>query len=326
MNAESDRKQTTTISVVEPVSRAVDWATQVLFRPFNFEKWLVLGFCAWLALLGENGGGTSNWSEGDEVPSVDNGVREASEWVLAHLMLILTVVGVLFVLCFALWLILLWVSSRGKFMFLDGVVHDRAAVVEPWRRFRELANSLVVFRLIVGLLTLGGVMAVLMTAAGLIWIGHEPGDPDVFPIAAVVLAILGIAGVVIVFCLIRLAINDFLVPLMYLRNCRVTEAWRELRTLISSRPGVFLLYVLVRFLIAVVAVTVTMLLCCLTCCLVLLPYVGTVILLPLRVFQRAYPLYFLGQFGPRYARFVTLGPEVDGTGGSAQPPPAATDS
>ncbi len=143
---------------------------------------------------------------------------------------------------------------------------------------------------------------------------------------AVVLAVLGIAGVVIVFSLIRLAINDFLVPLMYLRNCRVTAAWRELRGLLSARPAVFLLYVLVRFLIWVVAVTVTMLLCCLTCCLVLLPYVGTVILLPLHVFRRAYPLYFLGQFGSEYARFATLGPEVDGPGDDAQPPAAPTAS
>ncbi len=47
---------------------------------------------------------------------------------------------------------------------------------------------------------------------------------------------------------------------------------------------------------------------CLTCCLVALPYIGTVILLPLHVFLRAVPLCFLGQLGPAYARFGELGP------------------
>jgi hypothetical protein len=42
---------------------------------------------------------------------------------------------------------------------------------------------------------------------------------------------------------------------------------------------------------------------------VLLPYIGTVLLLPLHVFVRAYSVYFLGQFVPEYARFATLGPE-----------------
>jgi len=32
--------------------------------------------------------------------------------------------------------------SRGKFMFLDNVVHDRAEVSQPWQDFRRLGNSL----------------------------------------------------------------------------------------------------------------------------------------------------------------------------------------
>jgi hypothetical protein len=49
----------------------------------------------------------------------------------------------------------------------------------------------------------------------------------------------------------------------------------------------------------------------------LLPFVGTVLLLPVLVFKRAYPLYYLAQFGPQYDLFP-VPPALP-----AQPPPSA---
>jgi hypothetical protein len=40
--------------------------------------------------------------------------------------------------------------------------------------------------------------------------------------------------------------------------------------------------------------------CCGSLCLALVPYLGTVITLPLWVFRRAYALVFLEQFGPQW--------------------------
>ena len=45
------------VSVVEPLSPAIDWVKTVLFRPFDLGKWFVIGFCAWLAQLGKSPGG-----------------------------------------------------------------------------------------------------------------------------------------------------------------------------------------------------------------------------------------------------------------------------
>ena len=51
---------------------------------------------------------------------------------------------------------------------------------------------------------------------------------------------------------------------------------------------------------------------CLTCCIGLLPYVSTVVTLPLHVFWRAYSLYFLQQFNPAYAIIVESQPPPTG--------------
>ena len=56
------------------------------------------------------------------------------------------------------------------------------------------------------------------------------------------------------------------------------------------------------------AAMIIMLGTCLTCCLAALPYVYAVVFLPLFVFDRAYSLYFLRQFGNQYNLVVDLAP------------------
>ena len=58
------------ISVVEPVSPALERVKQMLFKPFDLAKWITIGFCAWLAGLGESGGGGFNYGN----PSIKTAV------------------------------------------------------------------------------------------------------------------------------------------------------------------------------------------------------------------------------------------------------------
>ena len=80
-------------------------------------------------------------------------------------------IGPAVVVAIVLIIILMWLRARGKFMFLDGVANDRAAVVEPWKRLAPQANSYFRFFLllallaIVALVAIGGV-AYLLAAAG----------------------------------------------------------------------------------------------------------------------------------------------------------------
>ena len=45
------------IGVTEPIDPALELVKRMLFRPFDLSKWIIIGFCAWLAGLGESGGG-----------------------------------------------------------------------------------------------------------------------------------------------------------------------------------------------------------------------------------------------------------------------------
>jgi hypothetical protein len=308
-------------SVTDPVARALDWTGKVLFRPFDIAKWLVLGFCAWLASLGEGGGGGHhNWNYSRDEARYQ--VERAHDWALAHLALVIYLAVLLAIVGIVLWVLFTWLSSRGKFMFLDGVVHDRGAVVEPWHRFRAQGNSLFFFRIaltIAAVLVIGTAVALMVLS--LLATGFADDEPGPAGVALLFLWIPMILFLALLVGLVAVAANDFVVPIMWVRGSRVMEAWSEFLSLLSARLGMFILYVLLKIVIVLVTVGITCAAVCVTCCIVALPYVGTVILLPLHVFHRSFSIYFLSQFNPDYA---PLAPVV--TPPPEPPAPAVTDA
>jgi len=117
---------------------------------------------------------------------------------------------------------------------------------------------------------------------------------------------MGLFAIGMFFFLIRKFTIDFVVPIMYLRGSRCLEAWREFRQLLSGHLGNFVLYLLFQFVLGLVIgimVLVIVVVCCPLCCFLAIPYVGTVLVLPLIVFKRAYSLHYLAQYGPSYNVF-----------------------
>ena len=82
---------------------------------------------------------------------------------------------------------------------------------------------------------------------------------------------------------------------------------------LSAYPGAFALYLLFVLALAIVFGALFMVACLLTCCILALPYVGTVLLLPIWVTYRLLSLEFLAQLDPGLDLFqapVTAEPPV----------------
>jgi hypothetical protein len=81
--------------------------------------------------------------------------------------------------------------------------------------------------------------------------------------------------------------------------------------------GTFILYFLFQIAlvmaIGVIVVGAVIITCCIAGCLMALPYLGTILLLPVSMFKRCYSLYFLAQFGRKYDVFAP----------ASTPPPGA---
>jgi hypothetical protein len=296
--------------VAEPVSPALERVKLMLFQPFDLGKWFVIGFCAWLAYLGEGGGSGFHVPGGGGHGGGGNFRYEfehARDFVLNNLYWIIPVAALVIFFCLALGLLFLWLNCRGKFMFLHCVALDKAEVVEPWNKFEREGNSLFWFRIVLGLI--GAVLALplLVIIAVMILRMILHGEPDVSGIVTAAGLALAFFVLAIVFVIIRKFTVDFVVPIMFLRGGKCWAAWKEFYSLLSAHPGQFALYILFQIVlsmaIGVIVFGAIIITCCIAGCLMVLPYLGTVLLLPVLIFKRAYPLYYLAQYGPQYDVF-----------------------
>ncbi len=298
-----------TVSVIEPIGPAFEKVKTILFSPFDLRKWFVIGFCAWLAFLGKGGGGGSGGGRGGGPPDVHEGFGQAKVFVLENLGWIIPVALIGVMLIIVLWLVFTWLSSRGRFMFLHCVAENKAEVSVPWTKFRQQANSLFLFRIVLGLIGFAAIGLPLLLAGGLIAIMVAGNIPGVAAVLGFVIIGLIVFAISIILFLVGKFTMDFIVPIMFLRTASCVAGWREFLTILSVNKARFVLYILFQIVIAIAIGAITSIGFCIGCCLccvsllLLIPYIGTVILLPLFVFKRAYSLLYLGQLGPEFDVF-----------------------
>ena len=301
--------QETQISVIDPISPAIERVKTILFRPFDIGKWFVIGFCAWLAFLGEGGGPNFNFGGRQRYGPPGEALDNAKEVIIENLFWILPLAITITVVIIIIGLVITWLSSRGHFMFLHCVALNKAEVKVPWRKFGKQGNSLFLFRIVVGLISFAVVMlliAMLVVIGVLLFAGG--GNPNPLSIIGMVLlAICLIIPIAIVFALINKFTLDFVVPIMFLRQGTCMTAWREFWPMLTGNKGRFTIYILFQIVIAL-AVGIIILACvCITCCclgcILAIPYIGTVLLLPILVFDRSYTLLYLRQYDPSFDVF-----------------------
>ncbi len=286
------------IRIREPLRAA--WANMraQLFEPFVFKKWLALGFCAFLSQLASGGGGSFNFNTGSK-NNTGAGFPDFAQhpWIIALVVFVVLFVLALMVLC---W----WLGARGTFMFLDGVVHNRALVRHPWREFRREGNRYFLFLVAFGLATLAAVFSVIGLVLLALW--SQDWNFDIHrarDLAGLCVAVAVFVSVLLAISAVYFAVNDFVAPLIYLHRTGVRQEAGRFFGLLTRYPSEFGLYLLLRMGLGLLFIVVVIVGICLTCCLAALPYVSSVVFLPAFVLVRAYPLHFLAQFGPEWDVF-----------------------
>jgi len=311
------------ISVIDAAGQALDRMNKVLFDPFDLGKWFVVGFGAWLAQLGKgNGGSRFNFNvpfgSSSSGPTGPGGGAPEFDQVMQNLRhslpIIIPIAVVVILAVLAIWAVVIWLNSRGDFIFAHCVATNKAEVTNPWRRYARQGNSLFLVRLgasviwALVLLIVGGVA--LFVVVNLQRQDARPSfETVVLPLLVVALPAV---PVLIAIGLFLTFLRDFAVPIMMVRDCTCGEAWYELKNLMRANVGRIVLYVLFRwvlgFLVGII-MTVVACTCCTALCLLMIPYINAVALLPATVFMRSYSLCYLAQYGPQYDVF---GPEDDG--------------
>jgi hypothetical protein len=243
------------------------------------------------------------------------------------------IIGIVFLFCliFAIFLVIHWLSARGRFMFLDNVVHDRAEIKAPWAEFRETAWSFFWFRFWFGQI-LGGLLLLFLFIAAIPMLVQAlrpdeeglslalkiiQGSSNIAELQALTkgssyflflaLSFVLIFPTLIFWGVAETLLGDFIVPIMYLRRLRTWEAIGVFRAaLMPGYVGGLVVYVIVRWILRIatglIALLVILCTCCF-CCLGFLPVVSSIALLPIAYFMRCYSLYYLEQYGPVWEVF-----------------------
>ena len=308
-----DTIQTRQISVVEPIGAAIEKTKEILFQPFDIGKWFTIGFCAFLATLGSgggpNGGGGSGHSSGGGPQNFHQEMNNVKDSILEHLHIIIPVAVVVILLIMVISFVLMWLKSRGQFMFLHCVAENKGEVVRPWKQYAQQANSLFLFKLVLWVAGFIGAMLFIVPLA-IIGIYFMRVGIEYFPLINIVwIALLVFAIIVVAMAVgtVKLLTNDFVIPIMYSRGCLIKEAWREFWQLLMSNKGPFTVYLLfllvIGFALGMIVVLAIVFTCCCACCFLMIPYIGTVVMLPILVWRRAYSLLYLSQYGPEFNVF-----------------------
>ena len=289
------------IEIFKPFGEAFEVMKKILFQPFDLKKWLVIGFAAWLASLGAGGGGGFNYGSNrdEDVQKVTAAISQIPQPIL--------VLGIALLIILVLVLVVLfgWLRARGGFMFIDCIVKNRGAIAEPWRDFQKEGNSYFIFWVLIGLglLIFAGLLSLPLVLPA-IKNGSFLRNHNVYLISAIAAWICVMVLLILVWSLIA----SFMVPIMYRRRCSAREGFTVVTTLIAAHPGEVLLYCLFWIVLALATAVVACVATCATCCIAAIPYVGTVILLPVFVLLRAFSLLFLRQFGPDYDVWASFVP------------------
>ena len=299
------------VSITDAVRDAIEHTRRNLF-PIRVEKWLVLGFLAFLDQCGRtlNGGGGGSGGDGGGHgwpgegrrfgEEVAEAVNTATAWLAAHAVEV--TLGVIFglVLIAGIMAVVLWINARGSFMYLDNVASGRAEISRPWSQHAAAAQSYFGWRF--GL-SLAAIFVVLF-GAGLVAVAAVAFARGRLEGAAGGAAALALAPVLFLLllalpllALASVALRDFVAPLQLSSGLHCGQAARVLEALVTQHPGAFVIYFLLKMVFSIGVGVVILVGGCLTCCIGFLPVVMQVLFQPLFYFERSWSLFVLRQRG-----------------------------
>lgn len=289
---------------MEAAQQAVDYTKRQLF-PFRFDRWLALGFVAFLDQCGRGGGGggggsftpPGNFGGTERLPPMP-GFPDLPSGFADNITLIVAVAAIALTMMVAFVALILWINSRGIFMYLDNVATGRSDVARPWAEHKEAAGSLFAWRLGLAVVTLTGVLLIAGLGAIAFFSVRRGALAGGLAITLSLLILLPLL-LVLVFgaAVLSMALRDFVAPIQFAKKLSCGDALAEFGTLFRANPGSFVVYLLLKIAFAIGLAIVATLAGCLTCCLGFLPVVAQTLLQPAFYFERAWSLFLLRGFG-----------------------------
>lgn len=265
------------------INGSLEWAATVTFRPFKPKKWLILGF---VALMGGYiyGGGRINLpnpppreeQRGVETKKTsapanalspakkstqtaddefDRFITQAKEGIKNPL--VISVIIVVILLFVSFMVLMTWLTSRFRFIFLEDVVKNDASLRAPFARNKIQGNSLFWFYLafaVIVFIILGIFAFIVYLVFIKSGVFNHPTGSDVLQIIIGIIALgMLFLGIFFIAAMIGLIVNDFVLIVMFKDKLKVMPAWGKAFAAIKHNKLDFFIYFLIKLGLSIVA-------------------------------------------------------------------------
>lgn len=257
------------------------WMLEVLFRPFNLKKWIMLGII--IVLAGQIGGGVNLNVSGDrgnlekvmnffgkEAPSIQGltlpqdvtsqlGIAPQAQTPRPDIKTLIPViaVGIIIILFIGIFVLLwIWVGSNFSFVFIDSIIRNDASLRVPFHRNKTQGNSYFKWNIVFALISLL-IFGVIITLPimQLVRSGVFSAQPvDVGRILSIVLPYVPVLlGAGLLFFLAAFFTLNFVLPIMYKKKLSILKAWGVFLGLLRKNIGEILKYILIKIVLSILA-------------------------------------------------------------------------
>jgi len=253
----------TNLSAVQAISPAIERTKQYLFRPFRLGRFLKLTL---VAVLTEGGMASCNFNS--HIPSGTTGGADSPLHRLppfhvpqmhgAALPVVIAVVAALVLIVIPVAILISYLLIRLRFSYFDCVLRMQDRIAPVWSRYHHQAMRYLGMSLCVGL-AFGAAIAAI--GYGVyehfkplflsLWSDDRPPFTAFLPLIGTVfllvllLALLG--------ALVDIALGSFVLPHMALEDASIADALGDVWSDIEVEPAQYLFFILMRFLLTVVA-------------------------------------------------------------------------
>ncbi len=232
------------LTATESIAPAIERTKSLLFRPFQWRPFLKLTAVAFFAEIG-SGFSASGPGRHGHMP----GVSPAAQG------LIIAILIALFFVALVIGLVMLYIGSRLQLVTFHFVATRQTTIAPIWRRYGRLTwrwlGLKILFFLVVGLILLVVLGPIIFSTLKSMPSGATPPTAIFFSHIVLFIGVALLASIVIGAAYILL--RDLTLPFFALEDLSITAALGRLRSLIAADSGEVALYILLRFLLALVA-------------------------------------------------------------------------
>jgi hypothetical protein len=240
------------LSAVDAISPAFEHARQQLTRPFRANQWAKLGLVGLLAGEMSSGGGGCN--PGSFQMPHPNHSQRFLELPFPSAIFTASLIAVLVVAAFFLFILFLYVNSVMRFVLFDSVVAKECRIWQSWSRRQGPGRRFFIWQILLALASIMGFTILAGIPAGFAFLVGWLRNPKehMIPLILGGMALFFVLLLfVVVLMLVHVMTKDFVVPQMALEEIGAIEAWRRLWPRIKGEIGGYSAYIGMKIVMAI---------------------------------------------------------------------------